>query len=237
MIAVNDSNASKSYSFDFNLPQGYSLVRGEDYGNSIERKPGYIYIVNNNNIIVDEETGESYPESVYVVEPAWAKDANGNSVETSYEISGSTLIQQIKFDETSVFPIVADPQYGGYYFTQSKVSYSNAWGSGKRCSDNVKAAKGENASVSCAKTVTVTGSVSGEIKGLVTIGVGRSCSSEKNYTLAFKGPATKYMVYKPYYKVEKGTRVKRLVSSGKKVSSNSYTVRKCLYGEYALKSA
>ncbi len=237
LITINGSDASKDYSFDFNLPQGYSLIRGEDYGNKLERMKGYVYIVNNNNVIIDNETGESYPESVYAVEPAWAKDANGNSVETSFEISGNTLIQHIEFDEASVFPIVADPQYGGYYYTKSNVTYSNDWGSGKRCSDNLKAKKGETGTISCTKTVTVTGSVSGKITGIETIGIGGSYSTQRNYTLTFKGPATKYMIYKPYYKVEKGTRVKRLMSSGKSVSSNSYTVKKCLHGQYALKNA
>ncbi|XRG78987.1 hypothetical protein V5E38_01290 [Rossellomorea sp. GAMAL-10_SWC] len=46
-----------------------------------------------------------------VFSPAWAKDANGNSVPTKYTVDGNTLIQTVEFNENSVFPIIADPDW------------------------------------------------------------------------------------------------------------------------------
>ena len=59
---------------------------------------GEVYIVDKDNEIVE------------VIGEAWAKDANGYDVETSYEVEGNKLIQNVEFDENSVFPIVADPE-------------------------------------------------------------------------------------------------------------------------------
>lgn len=36
--------------------------------------------------------------------PPWAKDANGNPVETTYSVDGNTLTQHIAFDKTTAFP-------------------------------------------------------------------------------------------------------------------------------------
>lgn len=47
---------------------------------------------------------------VNAIAPAWAKDANGDAVPTSYTIDGATLIQTID-TSGAVFPVVADPQY------------------------------------------------------------------------------------------------------------------------------
>ena len=44
--------------------------------------------------------------------PAWAKDANGNAVNTRYEVSDNTVTQIIEHGEGSAYPIVADPWLG-----------------------------------------------------------------------------------------------------------------------------
>ncbi|MGO4860156.1 DUF2599 domain-containing protein [Arthrobacter sp. 2MCAF14] len=45
--------------------------------------------------------------------PAWAKDASGREVKTSYEVRGSTLRQVVKHHGRGFsYPIVADPYYG-----------------------------------------------------------------------------------------------------------------------------
>jgi hypothetical protein len=55
--------------------------------------------------VFDAETGEP----VALIEPAWAKDANGAAVPTRYEIDGSTLTQVVDVDQDTAFPVVADP--------------------------------------------------------------------------------------------------------------------------------
>lgn len=42
-------------------------------------------------------------------EPAWAVDAAGGSVATSYEVRDSTLVQHVAFTSSTAFPVVADP--------------------------------------------------------------------------------------------------------------------------------
>ncbi|MDR0614720.1 MAG: hypothetical protein LBF82_01985 [Lactobacillales bacterium] len=59
-----------------------------------------MYIVNAQNQITS------------IFSPAWAKDANGDTASTSYIVDGNQLTQHIDFDEHSVFPIVADPNWG-----------------------------------------------------------------------------------------------------------------------------
>ena len=44
--------------------------------------------------------------------PAWAKDALGNDVATSYRVEGDTLTQVIEHGKGSEYPIVADPWLG-----------------------------------------------------------------------------------------------------------------------------
>jgi hypothetical protein len=47
------------------------------------------------------------------IAPAWAKDANGNDVPTSYMIDGATLVQTVAFDVATAFPVIADPTFSG----------------------------------------------------------------------------------------------------------------------------
>lgn len=44
--------------------------------------------------------------------PPWATDALGNAVPTHYTVDGNEITQHVDFDETSNFPIVADPWMG-----------------------------------------------------------------------------------------------------------------------------
>ncbi|WP_181024581.1 DUF2599 domain-containing protein [Rathayibacter rathayi] len=47
------------------------------------------------------------------VKPAWARDANGISVSTHYEITGTTLTQIVDLSQRGIaFPVVADPWFG-----------------------------------------------------------------------------------------------------------------------------
>lgn len=101
LITINSADAANEYEFKFNLPEGYQLIPGN----------GGVCIVNNNSMIYDEEAGNTVPETVGVIEPAWAKDALGNEISTEYCINDSTIVQKIEFDENSAFPIVADPKY------------------------------------------------------------------------------------------------------------------------------
>ncbi len=55
----------------------------------------------------------------------WAKDANGNDVETFYTVNGDDLTQVVNHVNASVtYPIVADPTYK--YWWGGKKSFTNA---------------------------------------------------------------------------------------------------------------
>lgn len=109
MILIHDASAPSEYAFDYDLPRGYQLVSSEDYYETEEVEAGWIYIVDKNNLFVDNNTEEEFMEIVAAIEPAWAKDADGNNIPTYYRIEGDSLIQVVNFDEESSFPITADP--------------------------------------------------------------------------------------------------------------------------------
>lgn len=109
MITIKNAEAPKEFAFKFNLPQGHQLITAkeyyEEYASSVEleEKEQYeeigneIYVLNKDNIILQ------------TIDPAWAKDKNGNDVNSYYRIRGNELIQVVEFHENSCFPIVADP--------------------------------------------------------------------------------------------------------------------------------
>lgn len=99
LITIENAQAQHDYSFHFDLPEGAKLVQDGDY----------INIINENNMVADENGENPEPELLGVIEPAWARDANGVSINTFYTINGNTLTQTVEFDENSAFPIVADP--------------------------------------------------------------------------------------------------------------------------------
>ena len=125
LITIESSDAPKSYSFDYDLPDGERLIKAEDYYNKIalntevsqediKSEYGSVFIIDKNNEILG------------VIDSAWAKDADGNSVDTYYKLDGNTLIQVVEFNEDTVFPVVADPtthpnKYLINYYTKSQV--------------------------------------------------------------------------------------------------------------------
>ncbi len=49
-------------------------------------------------------------EPVGVIDAPWAKDAEGRSVTTWYQLRGDTLVQYVKPTARTVYPVVADPR-------------------------------------------------------------------------------------------------------------------------------
>lgn len=90
IITIKSSDAPSEYSFDLALQEGTFLVMDED---------GSVDISNGDQIIIGE------------VKKPWAYDANGNPVNTWFEIEGSTLTQHVEFSHDTAFPITADPEW------------------------------------------------------------------------------------------------------------------------------
>lgn len=112
MVTIENNNAPKEYTFDFDLPQGYLLTIDTDYSDEFDEFDcGSVYILDDKKEVIN------------TIEEPWAIDANGNDVETYYRIEGNVLIQVVEFDEDSAFPIVADPtshpnKYTYAYFSE-----------------------------------------------------------------------------------------------------------------------
>ena len=104
LITIANEDAPHKYDFDIEVNKDQHLVLAKDFfsdelnaGSEQEVDTGEAYVVNKDN------------EIQYIIDPAWAKDANGEDIDTHYEVSGNTLTQVVDFDENSAFPIVADP--------------------------------------------------------------------------------------------------------------------------------
>lgn len=98
LITINNSSASKEYTFVFNIPKSSKLITAKEYlGSEFDTKE--VYVLNKDNIITS------------IIDPAWAKDANGSNVPTYYRVEGNKLIQVVEFTKNNAFPIVADPNW------------------------------------------------------------------------------------------------------------------------------
>ncbi|MFB7800405.1 hypothetical protein [Isoptericola sp. NPDC056134] len=66
-------------------------------------------------VLEDAETGQVYVEQgdtiVAEIDDAWAYDAEGQPVPTSYEIREDSIVQKITPTRGTVYPIVADPKF------------------------------------------------------------------------------------------------------------------------------
>lgn len=116
LITIKNNLASHKYSFNFELPKGYRLVKDYDYNyNPVEYDCGAVYILNAEDDVVS------------TINPAWAKDAKGKQINTDYDVIGSTLIQNVEFNKDTAFPIIADPtQHPTYDAYVGKLSKSEA---------------------------------------------------------------------------------------------------------------
>ncbi len=166
MVTIESPDAPKEYSFRYNLPAGYQIVTDRDYSEKYatgEEKEFYydngfcgeVYILNENNVIIE------------TIDPAWAKDADGNAVKTHYKINGNELVQIIEFNDQTVFPVVADPtahptKTSKVYLTKTQVKdmaqmytdkKSSTWWNVTGCISGVSSAYAEKVG----KSVKITG--------------------------------------------------------------------------------
>ncbi|RXS81884.1 hypothetical protein EST92_15355 [Streptomyces sp. TM32] len=110
LVTLKDAKAPTSQRFKLDLPAGVKAV-----GNG---EGGY-------DLIRQTQGGEPVLV-VGSIDAPWAKDANGKKVSTAYRLDGNSLIQTIETNETTAFPVVADPtvSYGWnvyYRFSKAEV--------------------------------------------------------------------------------------------------------------------
>jgi hypothetical protein len=121
VVVIPDEEAPSSYDFAIEVPPGVAAEPRADGGiNLVAPGPE------------EAQTDDVEVEMVIAqIEPAWAVDANGVSIPTSYHLNGSTLTQSIDFDAVTAFPVVADPEvkWMGYFI---RLTYSKAETRGMR---------------------------------------------------------------------------------------------------------
>ncbi|MEV6758986.1 hypothetical protein [Streptomyces sp. NPDC051214] len=93
LVTLKDDKASETHRFRLDIPQDASITEDGQGGYEITR-----------------EAGEGVHVPVATIDAPWAKDANGKSVPTSYELDGNDLIQTVETTENTAFPVVADPK-------------------------------------------------------------------------------------------------------------------------------
>ncbi|MWA07906.1 hypothetical protein [Streptomyces sp. BA2] len=100
LVTLKSSAAATEQRFQLDLPAGTEAI-GDGQG-------GYAFV---------RQGGEGEPAAlVGAMEAPWAKDANGKHIPTSYKLEGNTLIQSIKTNSATAFPVVADPKVSlGWY--------------------------------------------------------------------------------------------------------------------------
>jgi hypothetical protein len=91
---INDSSAP--HEFTYELGAGYKVAEAAD---------GTLWAYAFN------DAGEI---QMYGIGGAWARDANGATVDTHYEISNDSLVQVVTPTEDTVYPVVADPTWQWY---------------------------------------------------------------------------------------------------------------------------
>jgi hypothetical protein len=91
---INGADAPQRYEYPLALPAGGSIQLSDI---------GSVAIFNADRGVIG------------MIEPAWAKDANGSPIATHYELEGTTLVQVVDLsDPTIAYPVVADPKFAMY---------------------------------------------------------------------------------------------------------------------------
>ena len=96
---LSGPNAPSSFSYKLSLPNGYQPVAKDNgFGSTI------IALTSAKKGATPDATN-----TIGFINPAWAVDANGASVPTSYAISGKTVTQTVDTSQVTSWPVVADP--------------------------------------------------------------------------------------------------------------------------------
>ena len=107
LIAIDGTTAPDSFSFPIEVPEGASLQAQED---------GSISIISE-SVATDDVPGVVV--EMGSIAPAWAIDANGDQVPTSYVIEGDVVTQIVDHTDAA-YPVVADPSvsFGRYIYVK-----------------------------------------------------------------------------------------------------------------------
>ncbi|WP_394940346.1 hypothetical protein [Psychromicrobium sp. YIM B11713] len=90
---------------------GYSIIGSKDspteysYEINVGGKPAKLSATQSGSILVSDHGGKANN----LIAPAWAKDATGKALKTTYSVSNNVVTQKIDFSNAQ-FPVIADPR-------------------------------------------------------------------------------------------------------------------------------
>lgn len=244
VAVLAEQTASTSIDFDLTLPEGAQLTEQWDgsiavavpteevvYDPADEARfdaevAAIVGDATDVNALTDEQwaaidalqgpvgTVETVMETVATVAPPWAVDANGVEHETSYVLDGTTLTQVITTDDTTAFPVVADPAWYVWVATATACVAelgSFVFAAAKLAGIVAKVAKIVKASATLTKIVKRIGGVQSAVKGYYYVAKGW-----------VEGKATKYV------SASKLADLKTLASKGGSLLADALGVGSCL---------
>lgn len=102
LTVINGSDAPTDYTYNLDLPSGGTITLNDD---------GSANVLGSDGVPV-----------IYVPSP-WAKDANGNAVETYFTTDGQSLTQHVKHNVDGVaYPVTADPWWSFLFTAKTWIS-------------------------------------------------------------------------------------------------------------------
>ncbi|MFH8339630.1 hypothetical protein [Streptomyces sp. AM6-12] len=94
LVTLKDAKAPEEQRFGLELPPGAEISGDGEEGFEITK-----------------ETAEGVHLTLGTIEAPWAKDANGRPVPTGYRLDGTSIVQTVRVDDETAFPVVADPKF------------------------------------------------------------------------------------------------------------------------------
>lgn len=116
-VVLKNKNVPSEYSFEYDLPQGYSMMSVEKYLTTYASNEEKEYLSNIQNaiFILDENN-----QIVYTIDGLEAVDSEGRTVASQFKVDENKITQSVEFDENTNFPIVV---YNASHPDKSKTVY------------------------------------------------------------------------------------------------------------------
>lgn len=167
---------------------------------------------------------------VFIPDTSLASQSDNDVLKNNVTLVTNYNVEYFKTNSNNISPEFVNP----YRYRKIKEDVTYEWSPFRRVSSNLNTYNSGGGSIKANRKTTFGVSVSGNIFGL-GISTSGSISSQIGYTLNVPKNRRVYMGYRVRYKVEKGIREVRDVVTGKK-TTNKYTVKTPLYGEYKLRN-
>lgn len=161
-------------------------------------------------------------------------DVNAQSTPTRYVDEDKILIDRTEFINRTEnhSPKYETRAFLRYTYFKKNVRTYEEWSGYRRISSNLKTGP-KGGSISSNKTTTFTASATGPINK-INVTLGGSVASTLGYTLHVNPNTSAYMGFRVRYRVETGVVETYDTYSKKVIKRENYTIKRPMFGEYAL---